>query len=77
MKKIMFMVAALSLNVVTAQDFDNDIENQEVEAIGAAENAVDVGPSDVATEQDKNDKQDVAQLDNDEAEFNNENETEE
>lgn len=71
------MIAALSLNVVTAQDFDNEIDNQEVEAIGAAENAVDVGPSDVATEQDNKDKHDVAQLENDDSEFNSENETKE
>lgn len=76
MKKIMLMALALSFNALSAQEFDdNQNENQEMEVIGAAENAGDVGPSDVAGEK-KEKQQDVAQIGNEETELN-DNETEE
>lgn len=70
------MALALSFNALSAQEFDdNQNENQEMEVIGAAENAGDVGPSDVAGEK-KEKQQDVAQIGNEETELN-DNETEE
>jgi hypothetical protein len=79
MKKIMLMALALSFNALSAQEFDdNQSDNQEMEVIGAAENAEDVGPNDIAAEQEEKQQHDVAQIGNDEAELNDsENETEE
>ncbi|HSX14093.1 MAG TPA: hypothetical protein VLE96_06725 [Chlamydiales bacterium] len=65
MKKIMLMAAALSFYGLSAQEFDDhQSDNQEIEAIGAAENAV-AEPSAVAAEQQKQQEK-VAQLGNEE-----------
>ncbi len=80
MKKIMLMAAAFSFNGLFAQEQfdDNESEKQEIEVIGAAENAADVGPSDVAAEpEEKKQQQDVAQFGNDDSENNHENDSEE
>lgn len=76
MKKIMLMALALSFNGLSAQEFDdNQNDNQEMEVIGAAENAGEVGPSDVAAEKEKQ-PQDVAQFGNEEASLSNDNDNE-